>query len=627
MTARRTRQYPIDYGLGSSFVEALEVPALFHPAAQLLQQMSLSGMVEVEFKYDARDNRYKLLDVNARPWGWHTLAMACGLNFPLMQYCALSDLPLPLAAPRYGSRWIRLLTDIPAGLQEIQAGITTPGAYLRSLPGKTVFSVLDWRDPLPIFGDFASAVIRRIAHLSTRRKRSQQRSIEEDRSRDEPATEPGVDTEKTISAPLAPSIAANEQKTQAQSNGTGRQKSFVISPAKARTHAPAPETVGAVVIGGDYQGLGIVRSLGRRGVPICIIDDERSISRFSRYATHAVHVKDLRNEQRTLETVLEVGQRLHLKNWVLFPTRDETVATFARYRAELAEEFRVPTPELRIIEWAWDKRKTYRLAQELNIPLPHTWYPADLQALEVITGEPPFVIKPAIKEHFIYATKAKAWKANNQAELAARFQQASEIMPSDEIMVQELIPGAGQQQFSYCAFFKNGHAVGSMVTRRRRQHPPEFGRASTFVETIDLPLLETLSTRFLQAMDYYGLVEVEYKLDPRDGQYKLLDVNARTWGYHSLGQSAGVDFPALLFADQLGEAVESCRAKDGVKWIRLATDLSTGMVEIFQKRLAWQAYIHTLKDVQAEAVFSLKDPLPGLVEVALLPYLFVKRGF
>ena len=81
------------------------------------------------------------------------------------------------------------------------------------------------------------------------------------------------------------------------------------------------------------------------------------------------------------------------------------------------------------------------------------------------------------------------------------------------------------------------------MAQRWRQHPPEFGRASTFVETIDLPLLENLSERFLKAINYYGLVELEYKLDPRDGQYKLLDVNARTWGYHSLGQRAGVGFP------------------------------------------------------------------------------------
>ena len=119
-----------------------------------------------------------------------------------------------------------------------------------------------------------------------------------------------------------------------------------------------------------------------------------------------------------------------------------------------------------------------------------------------------------------------------------------------------------------------------MVAQRRRQHPPEFGRASTFVETVDIPLLETYSERFLKEIGYYGLVEMEYKLDPRDGQYKLLDFNARSWGYHTLGQRAGVDFPSMLFADQLGEHVEVCKAQVGVRWVRLVTDIPTSVGEI-----------------------------------------------
>src|SRR5271154_959804 len=136
-------------------------------------------------------------------------------------------------------------------------------------------------------------------------------------------------------------------------------------------------------------------------------------------------------------------------------------------------------------------------------------------------------------------------------------------------MVQELIPGGGSQQFSYCAFFRDGKAVGKMVVRRTRQHPLQFGRASTYVETVDIPVLEELSERFLREIDYYGLVELEYKLDPRDGEYKLLDVNGRTWGYHSLGTSAGVDFPYMLFADQVGESVPLQRGRPRVSWIRL----------------------------------------------------------
>ena len=132
---------------------------------------------------------------------------------------------------------------------------------------------------------------------------------------------------------------------------------------------------------------------------------------------------------------------------------------------------------------------------------------------ELDTCTAPFVLKPAIKEHFIYATKAKAWRANDHSELKKLFLKASELAGPGEIMVQEMIPGGGAQQFAYCAFFREGEAIGKMVAQRWRQHPLQFGRASTYVETVDIPILEELSEHFLRAINYYGLVELEYKLD------------------------------------------------------------------------------------------------------------------
>jgi predicted ATP-grasp superfamily ATP-dependent carboligase len=390
-----------------------------------------------------------------------------------------------------------------------------------------------------------------------------------------------------------------------------------------------PGRVGAVVVGGDYQGLGIVRGLGSRGVPVCVIDDERSIARFSRYATHSVACADLRDERRTVDTVLEVGRRLGLDGWVLYPTRDETVAAFARHRPELAERFRVPTPSWEVVRRAWDKRQTYAWAEQIGIPVPRTSYPVDARELAEVGGTPPFVIKPAIKEHFIYATKSKAWKARTTDELRTMFDAAAGIVGPGEVMIQELIPGGGEQQFAYCAFFKDQRPVAKMVVQRARQHPPEFGRASTFVQTVDVPALETLAERFLRSIDYYGLAELEFKLDPRDGQYKLLDVNARTWGYHTLGARAGVDFPYLVYADQAGQRqwVERRRATPGVRWIRLATDLPTAAVELAHGRLDSRAYVRSLRQSNVESVFSRRDPLPGLMECLLLPYLAMKRGF
>jgi D-aspartate ligase len=385
------------------------------------------------------------------------------------------------------------------------------------------------------------------------------------------------------------------------------------------------EQVGAVVVGGEHPGLGIARSLGRRGIPICIIDDQHSISQFSRYATRVVRVKDLRDENNTVDNVMEIGHRYGLKGWVLFPTRDETVAAFSRHRERLAEFFRVTTPAWETVRWAWDKKNTYDRAAELGIPVPRTYNVMTEEGLAGLYNRLPLAIKPAVKENFFYATGDKAWRAETPEQLNSLFRRARQQIRPEEILIQEIIPGSGLQQYSYCAFFRDGEAQSTLVARRLRQHPREFGRAATYVETVENPEVEELSERFLKAINYYGLVEVEFKQDARDGQLKMLDVNARTWGFHSLGVPAGVDFPYLLYADQVGRSVESSRAKAGVGWLRAITDVPTVASDLWASELSLRSYLKSLRNTRTESVFCLRDPLPTLAEVLLLPYLIAKK--
>ncbi len=311
--------------------------------------------------------------------------------------------------------------------------------------------------------------------------------------------------------------------------------------------------------------------------------------------------------------------------WVLFPTRDETVAAFSRYRPELESFFRLTTPDWKVVRWALDKRNTYNLALQLKIPSPQTWSPLRSADLCTLYDKLPLAIKPAIKENFFYSTGAKAWRANTPEQLHRLFEKASRLIDPEEIMVQEIIPGDGRQQFSYCAFFRDGRAHSSMVARRGRQHPREFGRAATYVESVELPIIEELSERLLKAINYYGLVEVEFKLDPRDGLYKLLDVNARAWGFHSLGGPAGVDFPYILFADQIGEPVERCRGKSGIGWLRMVTDVPTVLSDLVHGDFDLRSYIRSLRHIRVESVFSSEDPFPSLLELLLLPYSISKK--
>ena len=388
-----------------------------------------------------------------------------------------------------------------------------------------------------------------------------------------------------------------------------------------------PQQVGAIVIGGEHPGLGIARSLGRRGIPVCVIDDQHSVSQFSKYVTRTVRVKDLRDEIKTVESVLEVGQRYGLKGWVLFPTRDETVAAFSRHRDRLAEFFRVTTAGWETVRWAWDKKNTYDRAAALGIPVPHTYNPRTERELAPLYSRLPLALKPAVKENFFYATGAKAWRAETPDQLDDLFRKAIRQIRPEEILIQEIIPGDGQRQYSYCAFFRDGQAQSTLVAKRLRQHPREFGRAATYVETIEHPEIEELSERFLKAIDYYGLVEVEFKQDARDGQFKLLDVNARTWGFHSIGVPAGVDFPYLQFADQVGKPIERSRAKTGVGWLRAVTDFPTAISDLWVGELSLRSYWRSLRNTRAESVFCMRDPLPSAAEVLMLPYLVTKKYF
>lgn len=395
---------------------------------------------------------------------------------------------------------------------------------------------------------------------------------------------------------------------------------------RARKSADAGSlSVGALVVGGDHPGLGVARSLGRRGIPVYLIDDQHCVASWSRYATRVIRVDNILDERKTVDAVLDVGRRFNLRGWVLIPTRDETVAAFSRYREQLSEFFRVTTGEWGSVQWAWDKKNTYELAANLDIPCPKTFNPGGADELPSLYASLPLAIKPAVKENFFYATGAKAWRADTPDQLNELYAKAVQQIRPEEILIQEIIPGDGREQYSYCAFVRGGRPHSTLCARRARQHPREFGRAATYVETIDAPEIEELAERFLKAIEYHGLAEIEFKRDPRDGKYKLLDVNARAWGFHSLGAASGVDFPYLLFADRMGLPLEPVRARPGVGWLRLITDIPTAISDMAAGCLTLGAYLRSLRATRVEAVFSWRDPLPSIAEMLLLPYAIAKK--
>jgi D-aspartate ligase len=102
---RKLRQTPP--GIGTCRVgEALWVPDVVDAALQLLRAFGYHGLSQVEFKRDARDGRYKLMEINPRLWQWHGLATACGVDLPRIAYADLTGEP-PREAHMNGNgkRW------------------------------------------------------------------------------------------------------------------------------------------------------------------------------------------------------------------------------------------------------------------------------------------------------------------------------------------------------------------------------------------------------------------------------------------------------------------------------------------------------------------------------------------
>jgi len=406
------------------------------------------------------------------------------------------------------------------------------------------------------------------------------------------------------------------------------QRSEEISPQRPSLAAVAPavrQRPGVLVVGGDHPGLAVARSLGQRGIPVWILEDEFCISNLSRYASRVIRVADILDERATVDAVLSIGRRYRLNGWILIPTRDETVAALSRNRDELAEVFTVTTGEWECIRWAWDKKKTYKLAEHLGIPCPNTFHPASAADLPDLTSRLPLAIKPAIKENFFYATGAKAWRANTPEQLKRLYERAARQIRPEEILLQEIIPGGGLEQYSWCGFANAGKPHSTLCARRLRQHPREFGRAATYVETVDAPAIEELSERFIGALSYDGLIEIEYKRDARDGEYKLLDANARAWGFHGLGAACGIDFSWLLYAHFCGIPTTPMRAPAGKGWLRLLTDIPTAISDLACGNLTFSEYFRSLRATATESVFDWSDPLPWAAEFAMLPISILKK--
>jgi D-aspartate ligase len=371
----------------------------------------------------------------------------------------------------------------------------------------------------------------------------------------------------------------------------------------------------AVVFNCHITGLAVARSLGARGVPIIALDkDPNGYGLFSRHTTIAGRCPyPLDDEAGFIELLLKIGEALRRKA-VLFPCLDEWVFAVARHREELEQFFIFPFSHLETIERILNKTLLYKQCQKRGVPIPRTFY-IDEEGASAIASQISFpcIVKPALQREFTNEFGQKVFRVDDPEEFVAICHRARE----HQLLAQEIV-GAGVDSFySLCSYVgEDGQAKGIFVGRKLEQYPPDFGTACL----VDAKYVSTIAdrgTQILKDFGYYGISEVEYLYDPRDGDFKLLDINTRVWKWIGLPICAGVDLPWLAYSDAVhGNVDRAPRQRDGVRWVHLKDYFALRSTQAVhpESRFTSQDWINLISG-RAEgdivtAVFSKDDPAP-----------------
>jgi D-aspartate ligase len=368
------------------------------------------------------------------------------------------------------------------------------------------------------------------------------------------------------------------------------------------------------------SAVAIARSLGRRGIPVYSVDSRpNALGEQSRYL-HPLRSPDVReDEEGYIQFLLDVGRRFGERP-VLLPTGDITVLPISRHRARLRERFRFALTDDDILRRAVSKRGLDELARTFGVPAPRTRFPVtgeDIAALaEEITY--PALLKPAFSPRWqapaiaaLIGQNTKVVRVESKDELVAQYARLSPLDP--DVIVQEVVPGDDDQLFYVCFYCdREGEPVGMFAGQKLRLYPIHFGSAS-FVRSCHEPRLLETTAELLRGMRYHGLGGVEFKRDPRDGTFKLIEFNARFGLWDSLGARLGIDLAYMAYRDAVGQSIEKrWEYPAGVGWVDFERDLAAYRAYRDEGSLSLPAWLRSLSPPMMASLFAVDDPAPFL---------------
>lgn len=167
LSARRTRQYPVEFGYTSTFVEIVADDEVMQISRKLLSSVGFEGLVEVEFKYDARFGAYKILDVNPRSWSWLSLCEAGGFDFAMSIEAILGGRSGAVQHAALGHAWIHAPRDLVAAVHLISLKRLNVVAWIEGYFQKLTFAVFAWDDPLPAILELPTTLARVASRMVT----------------------------------------------------------------------------------------------------------------------------------------------------------------------------------------------------------------------------------------------------------------------------------------------------------------------------------------------------------------------------------------------------------------------------------------------------------------------------
>ena len=327
-----------------------------------------------------------------------------------------------------------------------------------------------------------------------------------------------------------------------------------------------------LVLDGDQpSALAIVRSLGRRGIPVQVASSgDHPLAGHSKHVRACLRYPDpLRSEQAFIAWV---GQQLQADLFELvIPVTERSVVPLLRHRAAL-DDRRIAMAPTDALEQALDKDRTVRLAQSLNIPVPRSvTLDSITQLAEAATAIGyPVVVKPArsVGQDASQRVQLTVSYAHGPAELEAQVRHALRF---GAVILQEYFRGDG---VGIELIADRGQVRHVFQHRRLHEVPLTGGGSSLRVSEPVVPALQLAAQQLMQALGWHGVAMVEFKYAPATGEFRLMEINGRFWGSLPLAIAAGADFPMMLYELMTtGQVADHAPAKPGVVCRQLARDI------------------------------------------------------